>query len=131
MVFDKKAILEADDLEIREVPIGVKGWPDLLWVRTLTGAERDAWEAGIVQPGPGEAKNYNMRNIRARFAALVACDETGQRIFDNDDVPKLGTKSAQALDLLFDAGQKLNGIRDDDLEELAGNSEATPADCST
>ncbi len=121
MVFDKSAILEADDLEIREVVIGVKGWPEKLWVRTLTGAERDSWEAGIVQPGPGDAKNYNMRNIRARFAALVACDETGARIFNNDDVAKLGTKSAQALDLLFDEGQKLNGIRDDDLEELAGN----------
>jgi len=131
MVFDKKTILEADDLDIREVAIAVKGWPTQLWVRTLTGAERDAWEAGIVQPGPGEAKNYNMRNIRARFAALVTCDESGLRIFDDGDVAALGQKSAQALDLLFDAGQKLNGIRDEDIEELAGNSEATPDGCST
>ncbi|KKL51963.1 hypothetical protein LCGC14_2290240 [marine sediment metagenome] len=130
MVFDKNLILNADDLEIREVKIGVKGWPEVLWVRTLTGAERDSWEAGIVNLGPGEDKSYNLKNIRARFVSMVACEKSGNRIFDNGDVAALGTKSAQALDLIFDAGQKLNGIRDDDLEGLAGNSAATPADCS-
>lgn len=131
MVFDKRSILDADDLEIREVKIGVKGWPEVLWVRTLTGAERDSWEAGIVDLGPGGDKKYNMKNIRARFASLVVCDESGDRIFNNGDVAALGAKNAQALDLIFDAGQKLNSIRNEDLEELAGNSAATPDAVST
>lgn len=111
-------ILGADDLSYRVVP--VPAWGGDVRIRTLTGAERDQFEASIVQRN-GRNIATNMRNIRAKLVALCIVDENGERIFSDKDVEALGKKSAQALDLVFGEAQKLNGLRDEDVEELAEN----------
>tara|TARA_R110000822_G_scaffold282204_1_gene403781 strand:+ start:502 stop:855 length:354 start_codon:yes stop_codon:yes gene_type:complete len=117
-VLDKKTILNSDDLPRQEVEVEL--WGGSVWVRTLTGSERDSFEESCVK-NKGKNRSVNMENIRARLCVLTICNETGERLFDARDVDSLGKKSAMCLDLIFAVAQKLNGLGSDDVEELAKN----------
>ena len=123
MALNKEAILSADDLK-QEV-IQVPEWKGEVIIRTMTGEERDAFDSEMIRD---DKKSF--KNIRARFLSLIICDEQGNRLFDDKEIAQLGKKSAAALDRLFSAGQKLNRLSNDDIEELAGNSEPIQKDSS-
>ena len=113
-MLSRDAILECDDLP-REA-ILVPEWGGEVWVRTLTGTERDAFEQSVIV-----GTDKNLANIRARFAVLTVCDDEGRRLFDDSDAAALGAKSAAALDRVFAVAQRLNGFSSDDVDDLAGN----------
>ena len=117
-MLDKKAILDSDDLPREEVEIEL--WGGSVWVRTLTGTERDSFEESCVK-NKGKNRSMNMVNIRARLCVLTICNEAGDRLFDARDVDSLGKKSARCLDLIFGIAQKLNGLGQDDVEDLVKN----------
>ena len=113
-------ILSVDDLK-RE-PIEIPEWPALagkLFIRSMTGAERDAFESSLTN---GDGKSRQLGNIRARLATLTLCDEAGQRIFDDKDAAALGKKSAAPLNRVFEASQRLNLLSNQDVEDLEKNS---------
>ena len=118
-MLDKKTILQSDDLprELVEVP----QWGGQVYVRTLTGSERDEFEQSCLVNKKGKSKDVNLTNIRARLCVLCICEESGTRLFDARDVDSLGKKSAAALDLVFSVAQKLNGLGQEDVEDLAKN----------
>jgi len=117
MALTKEAILAADDLPRRKVE--VPEWGGDVYVRTMTGAERDAWEISFVPEAGGEKRDLS--NIRAKLAVLACVDEQGKRLFDDADVEALGQKSASALERIVEAAGKLNALSGADLEELRGN----------
>ena len=114
-MLNREAILKTDDLP-REL-VQVPEWGGDVYVRTLTGTERDAFEQSMV----GKKSKMNLDNVRARFAVLTICDEAGQRLFTDDDAKVLGDKSAAALDRVFAVAQRLNGFSSEDAEDLAKN----------
>lgn len=116
----KDQILSADD-SIKE-PVDIPEWGSLkLFVRVLSGEERDDFEASMVQQR-GKNTVQNLRNVRAKLAVRCLCDETGARIFEDADATALGKKSGSALQLVFEKARKLNRLTNEDVEELAGNS---------
>jgi len=119
MSLTKEQILNSQDL-IKE-KIEVPEWGGVIFVRTMTGAERDSFEQGIVN----DDRTANLSNIRAKLCALTVIDEEGKRIFTDDDVKGIGEKSSLVLDRVFQVAQKLNGISPADVEDLAKNSEET------
>jgi hypothetical protein len=113
-----EAILGQEDLPKQRVI--VPEWKGCVWVRSITGEERDAFEVGMVeQRGPDRVTN--MRNVRARLVALCACDAEGKRIFTDQQAEALGRKNARALERLFVVARRLNGILTADVAELVGN----------
>jgi len=116
----KEQILNADDLPRKLVQ--VPEWGGDVWVKTMTGAERDAWEASLM-----EDREVNAENIRARLCVRSIVDEAGRRVFADEDADKLGGKSARALDRIFSVAQRLNGVSAQDLDEIAKNSERARA----
>lgn len=124
----KNEILTADDLHVEDIP--VPEWGGEVRIKSLTGAERDQYEAESVKTNKGK-REVNMANMRARLIAMCAVDEAGQLLFTRADVMKLGQKSAIALERVFDAAAKLNGMSDEDVDELAGNFDGTPDESST
>lgn len=124
-LLSKEAILSAQDMEVRDVE--VPEWHGVVRVKGLTAAERDAFESEIVQRN-GKNVTQNLRNIRARLVAMSVINEDGARVFGFRDIEALGEKSAKALDRVFSAAQELSGLRDEDVDELAKNSPATPDD---
>lgn len=120
-------ILGAQDLPTEDVH--VPEWGGWVRVRGLTGAERDAFEAEIIQTR-GRETHVNLRNIRAKLVARTIVDEEGKRIFGDADIHALGEKSARALQRVFEVAQRLSGLTDQDVEELAKNSESALPDGS-
>lgn len=128
-LLSKLAILTADDLKTQDVP--VPEWGGEVRVKTLTGAERDQYEADSVKTNRGGKREVNMTNMRARLIAMCAVDENGQLLFTRADVMKLGQKSAVALERVFDAAATMSGMSDDDVAELAGNFDGDQNESST
>jgi hypothetical protein len=114
----KEAILAADDLGREKVT--VKEWGGDVFVRAMTAAERDEWEAGLVSEPDGGAK-ARLRNLRARLAVLCVVDAAGNRLFGEGDADALGRKSAKALDRIFDVALRLNALGAKDVKELEKN----------
>ena len=119
MSLTKEQILNSQDLTKEKIE--VPEWGGVIFVRTMTGAERDSFEQGIVN----DDRTANLSNIRAKLCALTVVDEEGKRIFTDDDVKGIGEKSSLVLDRVFQVAQKLNGISSADVEDLAKNSEET------
>ena len=114
-MLNRDAILGSSDLP-KEL-VSVPEWGGDLYVRTLNGTERDLFEQSMV----GKKNKTNLDNVRARFAVLTICDESGARLFTANDAEALGKKSASALDRVFAVAQRLNGFSSEDAEELAKN----------
>ena len=116
----KAEILAQDDLKTEDVFVPEWGgaW---VKVRSLNASERDHFEASTVQRN-GKKVTTNLENIRARLCLLCMVDENGERLFQEEDTFPLGGKSASALDRIFTVAQRLNGLRDEDVDELAKNS---------
>lgn len=116
----REQILAAHDEHMEMVSI--PEWGNLtVYVRIMTGAERDKFEADTVRTN-GKDMKLNMINVRARLCVLCACDEKGKRIFLDADADALGDKSARGLDRIFSVAQRLNKLRKEDVEDLAKNS---------
>ena len=123
---NKAEILAQDDLKYEDVQVPEWGgaW---VRVRTLQANERDRFEASTVER-KGKSVTTNLENIRARLCLLCMVDENGDRLFQEEDTFPLGGKSAAALDRIFTVAQRLNGLRDEDVSELAKNSNAGQSD---
>lgn len=118
----KEEILRVKDIETRKV--NVPEWGGDVMVRGMTGIERDQFEAKILDQS-GKKTKVNLQNARARLVSITVVDDDGNRLFSENEIVLLGTKSAAALCRVYDVAASLSGISDEDIEELLGNSEAT------
>lgn len=118
MSLSKEQILNCQDLPREKV--SVPEWGGHVYVRTMTGNERDAWEDSRVRRA-GKNMRLNLRNARATLAAATICDNAGALLFDEKDISALGRKSAAALDRVYEVAQRLSQVTDEDIEELVGN----------
>ena len=128
-ILNKTEILNVNDIVVEEVQIPEWGEDATVYVKGMTGAERDKFESSLVVLR-GKSQTLNMANIRAKLASLTICDENGKRLFSEQDVQVLSQKSASALQRVFVVAQKLSRIGDEDIEELAEGLKADPFDGS-
>jgi hypothetical protein len=66
-------------------------------------------------------KKRSFANFRAKMAACSIVAEDGKRLFTFEEARQLGSKSAIALDRVFDVARRLSGFSDKDVEDLSGN----------
>src|SRR5690349_7103464 len=128
-LLSRDAILQAEDHKTEDVD--VPEWGGTVRVRSLSGAERDAYEAHIVQVGADGSKKVNVKNLRGKLVSLTCIDEDGGRLFSDEDAEALGAKSAAALERVFDVARHLSGLTEDDVEELAEGFADAPSGGST
>jgi len=107
MLLNKDQILAAEDLPFRDIEI--PEWQGAVRVRTMTGSERDAFEASIYDT-TGEKPTLNRTDFRAKLLSKVIVDDKGQRLFTDKEITQLGGKSAKAINRLFEAAQEINGM---------------------
>ena len=116
----KDLILAADDLQIEKVE--VPEWGLSVYVRGLTGVERDDWEKSRIDRKAkvkrGESAPLDMSNGRASLVGRKACDEKGQLLFGEKDIVAVGKKSAAAIERIFTVAMRLSGLTDEDVKEL-------------
>lgn len=121
-ILTRDEILSATDLkrELVEVP----EWGGSVYVRAMTGTERDSFEESIIeirQNGKGPTFKPVLTAIRAKLCARCIVGEDGERLFTDKDIDALGKKSIAALDRVYTVAQRLNAMGERDVEELAGN----------
>lgn len=125
----RNQILDAKDLLTEDVP--VPEWGGEVRVRMLTGEERDAYEASMVELKKDGSAKANRDNVRARLLILCIVNEQGEQMFNRADIKLLGRKSAKALERVIEKVNELNGITEKDIEELAEGFDSAPSEDST
>lgn len=128
MFLTREEILAKTDLpyEDAEVP----EWGGWVRIRALSGKQRDAIEASIVEMN-GTKRTVNLQNYRAKIVSASLVDVDGNRLFTEKDVVALGNTSAASLNKAFTIARLISGITDTDVEESVKNSESDQSDSST
>lgn len=127
VILTREAILAVQDTAIELV--AVPEWGGSVYVKSLTGRERDSFEAGLVSHDGKNIVKYD--DIRARLVSRTACDSMGKRLFTEADVYDLTKKSAAALQRVFEVAQRLSGIAEGSVEEVTGELKNDPSEGST
>ena len=110
------------------LPITV--WGKDLFIRRMSGRERDAYESSLVQV-KGKSRSVNLVNLRARLAVLCLVDEEGKRVFTDGDADELGLGDCVELDKIYTAAREHNGLDKEELDDAEKNSLSTQPDAST
>lgn len=127
-LLSREQILNADDRKTVEVE--VPEWGGSVLVRSLSGAERDDFEASTVKMKGGK-QQQNIANFRARLVSLCIVNEAGERMFAPVDVKALGNKSVAALQRVFNKCNELNGLSEEDIEDLTQDFDEADHEGST
>ena len=110
------------------VEVEVPEWGGTVLVAIMSGEARDAFEAEMVA---SRERGEMTKNLRARYVARCVVDADGNRLFDESDIPALGSKSGAALDRVYEAALHANKVTAQDIDELEGNSSADLSGSST
>jgi hypothetical protein len=137
MILAARGRLKAEFVEIPD-------WQGSVIVVELTGRDRDAFEAEMIQLGGNGKQQMNLRNIRAKLCARAIADpddyevayksdEHGtaypklkvnhdhHRLFSDLEANDLGDLSAEGLEKIFTVAQRLSGISKKDVDTLTGD----------
>lgn len=114
-------IIAADDSKIEAIE--VPEWGGTVYVKTLRGTDRDAFEESL--------SKEKDKPFRSRFLVMTLCDERGTLLFKPEQVAALGEKSSLVLNRVFDAAWAINYFTPEKVEELGKDSPSAPSDAST
>lgn len=123
----RAAILAAED--IRFAYVEVPEWGGRVRVRSLTGTERDqydaeSWRASQVDGGSALA------NFRVRRVARAIVNENGDRVFADKDVAALGAKNGGVIDRIDDVVVELSGMSSDSRDKAKADLKVVPSEGS-
>lgn len=97
-----------------------------IWVRGMSGTERDKFEEGLRIRKGKRAGQTDLRNFRAQLAVRVIVDEQGQRVLTDADAEIFGRVPAGVLDRIIARCTELSGKADEEIDDL-GNASASQA----
>ena len=121
-MLDKKALLTKEVLETVKVDLG-KG--DFVYVRQMTGRERDKFEQTLIKENKNAEGGFEkaLDDFRAKLAVCTVCDEKGNLLLTPADASTLSQcMSAARLEKIVNKAQELNKITEEDKENLTKNS---------
>lgn len=103
----------AKRLDLPREPVDVPQLGGEVFVRVMTAAEKDRFEADHL------ARKDKLADFRARLVVAVACDADGLPLFTPADVPALGELSSLAIEPVVRKGLAMNGLGGNDALEGA------------
>ena len=126
----RREILTNKDFKVE--PVDVPEWGGRVYVRSMTGEDRDAFEDKVLEvrdPKTGIPKS--LKGLKTLLVTLTVCDKDGKRLFAAEgDVNKLAQKSADAIERIFKVAEKLSGVTDEAVRELASDLAESPSESS-
>jgi len=129
-LLSKAQITEVDDRKWEDVD--VPEWGGTVRVLGMSGTERNAYQSSLVVLGPnGSVQRMNMADQLAKLVAKSIVGEDFERLFTDKDVAALGKKNGAVLERIGAVAQRLSGLRKEDVEAKAGNSDAPTSGAST
>tara|TARA_R110000737_G_scaffold112160_1_gene145317 strand:+ start:12158 stop:12583 length:426 start_codon:yes stop_codon:yes gene_type:complete len=131
-ILNREALMAAASSgELPRVRVEVPELGGFVWVRGMSGIERDAWEKALVVRRRDGSVNVKSENLRARLAAKVLVDEFGTALLQDGDAQVLGGLRVDVLQRIFNEAQKLSGFSDEDLDDLKKDSGAEDGSVSS
>jgi len=132
-LLNREALLVKEKLEVVRVDLDKD---EYVFVRQMTGHERDHWEQSLIKRTVGAkgkvSYDQSLEDFRAKLVVNTICDEQGNLILKPGDYPVLSQNmSAARLEKIVNESQKLNAISEEDKEELVKNSVADEVGNST
>ena len=139
-VLTKNDIFKAEDI-VKEY-VDIPEWNGGVYIKVLSGEERDAFEEGMFKSNDMGDFTRNLENMRSKLIAFAAVDVNNKSIFDSTlkydiqgklygDIADLGKKSSIVLDRMYIVAQRLNKLRKEDIEDLTKNSLPDQSEDST
>lgn len=128
----KDAIEKAPDLQSE--PVEVPEWNGTVLVRGLTAADKDKlMQAASIDAPPGKRdadgnpieKEVDISVYRLQVVARSLVDQSGTRLFGDDEIHLLGAKDSEAVERIFRVAQRLSKLRREDVEGYVKNSESS------
>lgn len=103
-------------------------------IRRLSGDARDEWDIWRLhrtlteedaKAGVGRAWQLKpgTKHVRATLVSKALCDEKGNLLFQEHEIPILGALDGEVLDYLYEAVRNFNGLSDEAAEEAEKNSD--------
>lgn len=120
-------ILGLDDLEIVEFEVkgAGKAWDGKrVYLRTLTGAERDRIESMMAGARRGDGSFRFPENYKAKIAAQGLVNEKGDRLFTDRQADALGRKHSAAVHQIAEEVLRISGMATGALDEAKNDSES-------
>jgi hypothetical protein len=102
-------------------PVPMPEWGGTVYVRELSAAERDAFEAQQII-AKRAVEGSELHDFRAKIIVLSACDADGNRMFDDSEIPAVSKLPVKELQRLFDAGLRVGAISESEAEAIEENS---------
>lgn len=119
-MFTKEELLAAK-VARESVPVKVNGKTGTVWVRGMTGTERDSWEQTVFAKRKG-AKDEVYPYYRASLIVRSVCDDKGARLFSDEDIVRVSEMPADILDDIYDVAARLSGISQEEVDRIEKNS---------
>lgn len=99
----------------------VEAWGRTLYVRKMSGRSALSFAKWTDK----QKKKADDLDQIVQLLLRTVCDEDGNLVFLDRDAKWLADQAMDDLEPLFDQAIDLNGLSDDDVEQAAGNSDAT------
>ena len=123
-LLSREQLLQKEELKKEKVVLNEKPLEEV-YVRQMTAREKNTWEISqMKKTGKGRNVEYDLTLIdyRAKLAVVCVCDADGKLLFKPNDFSILSQNiSAAKLEKIVDVAQKLNGITEEDKEEMVKN----------
>ena len=112
------AAAEACEVEIRAVPTPeLQPNIDKIWVRGMDGEERSKLSGVVSDRATGKMRPDG----NERFVVRVACNETGELLFTDGDVPAIRKWPAPLIQRIWEAAAPICGLASRQLEDDVKN----------
>ena len=106
--------LSANDLVLEEFYIDSEGWEGLVYLKKLSSQQQ--FEFGTLSQGK------NTKDLMPKLIVMCVCDEEGNQLFSDADIPALHKKSADTIMKIFNAIMDANFKDSKDVEDMSKNS---------
>lgn len=121
---ERKVLDKASFLLPRMEFFQIEGTPEGLFFRELGGKALLEFKEFVEQiqnsaDGASELKPYQAVDLMAKFIVLSACDEKGNPIFENSDIPLLMEKDPNLLLDMANFAMPLSGLSPKAIGEVA------------
>jgi len=121
-------ILAADDISTKR--IAVPEWGGDLIITNLPGFKRDKFEEMIQGRMKGIGDNKRLTNYRLLKVTLISMclvHPDGKQLFNTKQLEALDKKNSGVLTRVFNACKDFNGMTEEEVRKLVGNSETDPS----
>lgn len=121
-LLSREGLLAKEKLKVERVNLNET---DYVFVRQMTGRERDIFERSLYTMDRENKVTTRLEDFRAKLAVCTLCNDQGKLLLQPNDYTILSQNmSASRLEKIVNAAQKLNAITEEDKEALVKNSDA-------